>query len=69
MAKLGPPYLQKQLKECAAFHVMAEKYKVELQSIMAWLRVAFLLFILFRPVQGIMLNSGRKHLPRWNFRI
>jgi hypothetical protein len=26
MAKLAPPYLQKQLQECAAFHVLAEMF-------------------------------------------
>ncbi|MFN9980088.1 MAG: hypothetical protein ACK53Y_09255, partial [bacterium] len=27
--KLAPPYLQKQLQECAAFHVLAEMYELE----------------------------------------
>jgi hypothetical protein len=29
MAKFAPLYLQKQLRECAAFHVMAEMYELE----------------------------------------
>jgi hypothetical protein len=29
MAKLAPPYLKKQLQECAAFHVLAEMYELE----------------------------------------
>jgi hypothetical protein len=32
MAKLASPYLQKNLQECAAFHIMAEMYELKLMK-------------------------------------
>jgi hypothetical protein len=77
MAKLAPLYLQKQLKACAAFHVLAEMYELEPMKqadqynllLLKYTGMAFQLFILFWVAKGIMVNSGGKHVPRWNFQL